>query len=58
MADSVWNRVLTEYPEYAELNSLLALAAKTWPAYGISAAELARLGEGELEMLRTILEGA
>jgi len=58
MADGVWKRLAAEYPEYPELYSLLALGAVTWPRYGLSAAELARMSESELELIRLMTEAA
>lgn len=57
MAQGIWRRIAQEHPVYVELGGLLELAAKTWPAYGISAAELSRLDPVELEYLRLIVGG-
>lgn len=57
MVKQVWAGVVRDYPEFAELNSLLTLAATTWPRWGISAAQLAQMDEEGLTMLRLIVEG-
>jgi len=35
--------IVNNYPEYTELNTVLALAELTWPKFGLSAGELSHL---------------
>lgn len=56
MANSVWQRLATEYPEYPELYNLLALAAVTWPRYGLGVDSLSKMSDSELALLKMMLE--
>jgi hypothetical protein len=58
MAKQVWQRVIDEYPEFAELRGLLDLAELTWQRWGIGAPELARLDDTSRALLRVIVEGS
>jgi len=44
-----------EIPEYFEMQSILRMAAQTWPRFGISAAELTHLDSWTIELLRVSL---
>lgn len=57
MARSTWEQVLSEFPDYAEINSVLLLSEVTWRRWGISAVDLAKMDDGELSILRIIAGG-
>lgn len=50
-------RLVEDFPEYVELHGLLALAAETWPRFGISAGELAEMDDMTLEMIKVLVDG-
>lgn len=51
MARRLRERIVRDYPHYAELKTLLDLASVTWPKYGIGAAELSDLDDYTRELL-------
>lgn len=56
MARQLSDYIVREFPDYVEMSNLLALAAKTWPRFGISARDLAQAEEYEQELIRIWLE--
>ena len=51
MAKRLRERIVRDFPQYAELKTLLDLASVTWPRYGIGAAELSELDDYTKELL-------
>ena len=51
MAKRLRERIVRDFPQYAELKTLLDLASVTWPRYGIGAAELSELDDYTRELL-------
>jgi hypothetical protein len=56
MVNQLAEALVNEFPDYIELDGLLRLAAKTWPLYGLSAADLARMDHWTLELIRVRLD--
>jgi len=56
MSQQFYHSLAAEFPEYVELNSLLSLAAKTWPRFGIDAAQLSEMDDFQLEMIRIMFD--
>lgn len=52
MADQLINYIVREFPEYVDLSATLALAAKTWPRFGIGAEQLLGADDYELNLIR------
>ena len=51
--------IVNDYPEYTELNTILALAGATWPKFGLSAGELSALYNDDpylFELVRLAVE--
>jgi len=55
MAEQFLSAIAQEFPEFIEVNSVLRLAALTWPKFGISAADLIELDPWVVEMIRVSL---
>lgn len=55
MAGQLGRAIAVEFPEYLAINSLLQLAAQTWPRFGLSAADLAKMDMWTVEILRMML---
>jgi hypothetical protein len=45
-----------EFPEYYSTQSILKLAAQTWPRFGLSAGDLAEMDSWSIEVIRAIIE--
>lgn len=55
MVRRITARLVEEHPDYVELQNLLALAADTWPRFGISAGELAEMDDWTLALVRLVI---
>ena len=58
MVKRLTRRLVEEHPDYVELHGLLALAADTWPRFGLSVGELAEMDDYTLALVRLISETA
>ena len=59
MVKKLMSTIVNDYPEYTELNTILALAGATWPKFGLSAGELSALYNDDpylFELVRLAVE--
>lgn len=47
IVNKLYDSLTADFPEYTQLNKLMAMARHTWPAYGLSISELANLKEDQ-----------
>jgi len=52
MVKRLTRRLVEDHPDYVEIHGLLALAAETWPRFGLGAGELAEMDEYTLALVR------
>lgn len=56
MSRQLAHSLAAEIPEFYQVQSLLSLAAQTWPRFGLSAGDLAEMDDWSIEVIRAALE--